>query len=97
MTGTFQDVVLAEGACSIDMQPFVHTGTVKMVATRKLSKFNPVIISRKADATFLQFATDKFFRLAEQQRKQSIFSNNQVVISKLSIIFFHHFIKFLPV
>lgn len=96
MTGTFQDVVLAEGASSIDMQPFVHTGTVKMVATRKLSKFNPVIISRKADATFLQFATDKFFRLAEQ-RMQSVFSNNQVILSKLSLIFLNHFIKFLLV
>lgn len=60
MTGTFQDIVLAQGASSIDMQPFVHTGTVKMVATRKLPKFNPIIISRKTDATFLQFANQNF-------------------------------------
>jgi len=59
MAATFQDVILAEGASSIDVQPFVHTGTVKMVTTRKLSKFSPVIIGRKADATLLQFTTHK--------------------------------------
>lgn len=76
MNGTFQDVILAEGASSVNMQPFVHTGTVKMMATRKLSKFNPIIISRKADATFLQFATQekKKIRSAEQQTVQSVFS-----------------------
>ncbi|MCI24261.1 hypothetical protein A2U01_0045444, partial [Trifolium medium] len=25
MSATFQDVILAEGASSIDLQPFVHT------------------------------------------------------------------------
>jgi hypothetical protein len=54
MAATLQYVVLAERTGSIDKEPLIHAGAVKMVTTRKFSKLDPIIISTKADATLLQ-------------------------------------------
>ena len=54
MVATLQDIVLAEGARSVDVQPLVYAGTVKMMTTGKLPKLSSIIISRKAYATLLK-------------------------------------------
>lgn len=54
MAAALQYVVLTEGTGSIDIEPLIHAVAVKMVTTRKFSKLDPIIISRKADATLLQ-------------------------------------------
>lgn len=54
LAGSLQDIVFAKRTGSIDIQPLVHTGTMKMVTTRKLPQLSSILISREADATFLQ-------------------------------------------
>lgn len=53
-TATFPDIELAQGACCVDMQPFINAGTVEMVPTRKFTQLCTIIICRKANATLLQ-------------------------------------------
>ena len=51
------DIVLAKGACSVDVKPLINAGAVKMVAAREFPQFHPIVISSEADATFLHMAT----------------------------------------
>lgn len=50
LVGDLGDVVLAEGASSIDEEPFVHAGTVEMVFAGEFPQLHPIIIGREADA-----------------------------------------------
>jgi len=54
------DVVLAKGACRVDVKPLIDAGTVKMVAAREFPQFHSVVISREADATFLHIQRRDF-------------------------------------
>lgn len=47
------DVVLAERACSIDVEPLHYAIRVEMVAARELTQLHPIIVSREADTAFL--------------------------------------------
>ena len=41
----FPNIVLAQGACGIDVQPFIDADTMKMVATREFTELCAIIIS----------------------------------------------------
>lgn len=43
---TFQDVVLAEGTGSVNIQPLIDAGTVEVVTTWELSELDAIIICR---------------------------------------------------
>lgn len=53
LVGDLGDVVLAEGASSIDEEPFVDAGTVEMVFAGEFPQLHPIIIGREADAALL--------------------------------------------
>ncbi|RRT51506.1 hypothetical protein B296_00051078 [Ensete ventricosum] len=55
------DVVLAEGASSIDEEPFVDAGTVEMVFAGEFPQLRPIIIGREADAALLQLPNNSLF------------------------------------
>lgn len=43
--GAFTNIVLAKGACGVDVQPFIDANAVKMVATGEFTELYTVIIS----------------------------------------------------
>jgi hypothetical protein len=59
-TAAFPNVVLAQGACCIDVQPLIDAGAVKMVPTREFTQLCTVIICRKADTTLCIFSFKHF-------------------------------------
>uniref|UniRef100_A0A0A9DMA8 Uncharacterized protein n=1 Tax=Arundo donax TaxID=35708 RepID=A0A0A9DMA8_ARUDO len=52
-TAAFPNVVLAQGACCVDVQPLINASTVEMVPTREFVQLCTVIICRKANTTLL--------------------------------------------
>lgn len=54
MVAALYDVVFAEGARCVDVQPLVYAGTVEMVAAGKFPELHPIVVGGETDATFLR-------------------------------------------